>query len=774
MKKKFYYLKNYEEDIDLLNTLIKNNLVSLNFASNLLKISKSHLKKIIEKKISKTSTNLNRIKNFIKEKKYNYYWENLFKPISNKVYDELHVKNIDNKLIKIYSKKILFYINILKKIENYELFFNEVFYINNKYKRLIITKTIDFLKKNQYILIKKDIIFPGLHFKVFYLSKKTKSSLLNKALYLFETKKDYFNCMYITLIQNKNKQTEKYLISYAFTLYIENKFDEIILIFNTYFKVIKKLKKQKSYTLKIFYLSILTIINSKKYKFINTYIYTFFLFKYLPVKKSIFSNVFNDNYNINLPYKLDSKTNLTNNEISYTSFLAIAYISNMFLKFELYEQAILFTDFIISKLPKEDYYFPYFYQIKYLFFTYFGDINNLKMIIYDYDMKNTPTVIKEKFRYKYMLGLLEKDLPTLEFLNIYFYKKASKENYNLTYKLNVLEKFFYFNILNNNIKRAFNYNVAYLKNVKDVTFHDTLLYFIFIFIYILKNRIFDIFEVNLNNFLVDLKKDIYSKIFTFESKFKYMTFLYNYFSDIYLFDIYKFKNLTLLEFFILLFKKINLIFSRLKKEYKKDQIKLIQNKKEILNNLSIKIKTLCSTSKEINSSKSNRNIDILGLVIEKYPHEVEILKLFSGISKNEDIFAYTMVIKEYNYIFNLLNDVFNEFLKFLYKNNINNKSPFNFQNSVNNKNRIDFIKLLENQEFNRIIKQTNFNFKLYIEKRLKSNLVKLENERINIHENIKKSKNNKLNITNQFLSVFNDNIENEFLRFEKAYMLYIF
>jgi len=288
---------------------------------------------------------------------------------------------------------------------------------------------------------------------------------------------------------------------------------------------------------------------------------------------------------------------------------------------------------------------------------------------------------------------------------------------------------------------------------KKTNIYESLLYFLLIFIQLVKHHQKSLFSMQLKNVYKTLFQDPFRIVFQISEKDNLSDQITSFFL-IGKKNASSFEELTIKEFYLILFIKAKNTFAYLKKEFSEKQILFLKKKKGLVNKMRNQL-----IQDEYLKNDSNRKQDIIATFINRYPEDNNILTIFTHEESDEDIFSHSTFIQEFNFFEHFLDKMLKEFSL--------------FENKQITK-KIDKISFFENISENLIAQMfdSKFDFNTYISMYFENYLKKLENERKMILKTIENDESNKkINLTKKLLSIFDNDVDEKFLQFTKAYIL---
>lgn len=715
----------------------------------------------------------------------------------------------------------MFILNILKKIENFNTFFKDILFINNQEKEKIFKKTIQTLQENNLIKIIKNTIYLKKEIKNIELKNRSKSLLFNYSISYF-SKNNKFKKAFLLSLLSYNKNRDIFFIEIISNLFYQEKYDQINIMFREYFMWLKNNNYYKSKELKLFFICINIAINLIKSNFINILYYSNYFFKYFPLNSlSFYTNKLStpENYIIKeknfvpLINKIVRKKYTVNGNFEYFFYLSLISINFMYFKFKFFNKLIKIISFYKHNLELNNYYFPYLYQEKYFLIINFGNIKELEYLAKESKFFNAKAVAI-KFWYNHSYLILTNKKEELELLYFNFLIKYKDKDYNSRFKSNFLERYFVQNLIQKNYRKALTiliYIIFTLK-YKDLNYFTYILLFL---ILLIKNNNFNFLNRPIINLLVELKRDRLNKIFNFPSKFKLTVNLKkelnssNNNNNNNIIENSVFKNLTLKNLFLILIEKFNNACYTSKKKFLINQQTLIKNKEFIINFIIDSLNEKQNKIKEKNNelintlkkTKKNKNVDdhindyrkkdFIRMYLNTYnniSYNNIFSRLFYNIKDEKKVFSMETEITEINFFYSFFDSFYNyikNLKNFNKKEKINNN---NFTNSNNYKDKkesnlkeyftqksyqysINSLKeIISDDSIFQTLQKENKKINIFITNYFKNYLNKLEKYRIEIVGN-SESLNKKQNLTQDFLDIYDGNIENRFLRFYKAYVI---
>jgi len=767
------YLESCKNIIEFIKKTIESNNISLHYLSKQMNVPRIQLKRIIYGEIKSTKINILELYSLIK--KINDKSQNLENiQVNNhnkennpdsclKIQKIFNSKNLDS-LISKRAEKVLYLLSIMNEIKNYQNFFNDCFYLINKSKTEKFNKDLLLLLEHDIISIKNNTLFPGKNFFVPDLSLRTRSLNINYALQYLEKKELWGDAYHLSLYLNNTRKREYFLIQYCFNLYRNEKYDEIINLFNNFFKQLRAEKKRKSRQLKIFYISILINIYSDQNKIINSFLYGNYLMKYIPIKKNLLLDNFNDKFDLSEIYELDRSYTPQFSILSYFVFCSLIDIIRCYLKLQLYEQANSFSDYFIEHLPVYDKYYSYFFQFKSILVSYFGSISdyyNLKIIV---DRIPSQNINKNELKFKidHMISILEvknkSNINELEdpensfdSLNKYFVENFPIKNIHSSYLALFCERYIWGVIFQKKYDLAisaliyFNYNRVLTEKL------ECKAHLVFLFLAILKNpKKRKILLTPFRKNIIDLRMSDLSKYFDFPDSEKLFNISKNFFNEKLKLNIDFFDNFSLFDFFKIVIKNIIIEREKFKANYNNLLLDIQKKKDKVFEYIKIKLKeNLKNNNIKFYSSKLIKK-DPIKYFIEIYPFDAQLLSVFSYKSLEKQIFSDILAVQEINFYISFLKSISllspkNETLK-------TNQQKVNIDD-------IDFDNI-----YNITINKVDISsfYKDYLSKHIKN---------ISLNNLFRKNEENENNITYLFFNLFNIDKDKPFLTYIKSYIL---
>jgi len=758
---KTYNLNEYKEVINCANKEIQDHALSLNSLHHKTGISRQTLRRVLHLEGSRTKVNpielLKAVMALVNDHKITILAFNESEIIRKKV----DLKNYFPNLIERdsrYLKIILYFISILKEIKEYEGFFTDLFYLIDPDKKKRFNFVIQLLLDNEILELKaNNTIKQGKNYFISSLKHRTKVYNLNIAARYFE-KNDRFKEAFICYrFLGNNRKREANLMEHITDIYFSNTPHLCPELFNSYFIWLKKTNRRKSNEFKIFYISVLINYFSNRSMISNAFMYSLYLIKYIKIKDHILSIECNKNFTFDTVYALDTESQCKYKSVSHFVNSALLNFISLYFDFSMYDFAFKLNRFVLSKLPEKDVHYPYFSNLEFLFICKFGDLKKLKKHISELEYVNCSYKANTLFKMKHLYYGLSSDVSQLLELQKEFLQNFNPENYHYNSIKNIYENYIiYFTVqkkFENSI--AFCFTFMFYKKKKNI--YESLLYFLQIFIQLIKNHQRALFSVQLKKIYKILYNDPFGKVFGIPEKDNLndqITSFFPFSNPMNKKNISAFDEFTIKEFYLVFFKRIKDIFVHLKKEFLEQQILFVKKKRDLVNKMK---KQLIGDG--YLKGESNRQQDIITTFIARYPEDNKILQFFLQENENEDVYSYYVFIQEFNFLEYFLDGMLKEY--FMYENRqIIGKSP-----------NISFFENISENLINQIL-VSKFDFNTYVSSYFENYLVNLEEERKSILNEIDKDESlQKVNLTNKLLSFFDNDVDEKFLEFTKAYIL---